>query len=429
MVAEILPLIDACRFLERRAAAILKPRLTSRRDQPVWIVTQRSEIQRVPWGLVLILAPSNYLLFIPAAQALQALVAGNAVLLKPGANGLAAANLFSQLLAAAGLPKGLLTVLPEAPEAGARAIDTGVDKVVLTGSANTGRAVLGLLAPRLIPGTMELSGSDAVLVRADADLDLVVRGLIFGLKLNRGATCIAPRRVLVHASRLDELEQRLSDGLRDVPEWPLAENGGVEISKMVREALANGARILAGRLDPGGAIKGPLVVTRARPPLALLREAVFAPVLALVTVTDDDEAVNAASLCPYALGAAVFSADEPAAVRLAERLPVGFVSVNDLIAPSADARLPFGGGRGDSGYGVTRGAEGLLEMTRVRVLTVSRGHWRPHFDPPRPGDEQGFRNFILAAHGCGFGRRVLAWLRLFAALIHANLVEHRRRER
>jgi acyl-CoA reductase-like NAD-dependent aldehyde dehydrogenase len=426
LAAEILPLIDACRFLERQAQAILRPRRSSRRDQPVWIVTHDYEVQRSPWGLVLILAPSNYLLFIPAVQTLQALVAGNAVLLKPGTGGSAAAQCLAQWLSAAGLPASLLRVLPDSAEAGVEAIEAGVDKVVMTGSAPTGIAVLTRLAPRLVPATLELSGSDAVLVRADADLDLVVRAVLFGFKLNRGATCIAPRRVFVHTSRAADLQDRLVAAVQQLPEARIEGAHNARLFEHLRAAESSGAQILCGRISGDATITGPLLVARVQPDMPLLNEAYFAAVLMLISIADDEAALAAIAGCPYALGASVFSADEQAACALAGRIPAGFVSINDLIVPSADARLPFGG-RGRSGYGVTRGAEGLLEMTLPKVIAVSSGHWRPHFDEPREGDEQGFRNFILAAHGKGFSRRVWAALCLIYALVYANLIQHRRR--
>ena len=174
----------------------------------------RSEIHREPLGVVLIIGPGNYPLFLPGVQLIQALAAGNAVLLKPGIGGTPAAQALSKLVIRAGIDPQLVAVLAESREAAGCAIEAHPDKVLFTGSAATGEKILEQLAPHLIPATMELSGCDAVMVRADADLELVVRALVFGLRLNAGATCMSPKRVLVHRSIATELEGRLAENLR-----------------------------------------------------------------------------------------------------------------------------------------------------------------------------------------------------------------------
>jgi acyl-CoA reductase-like NAD-dependent aldehyde dehydrogenase len=249
----------------------------------------------------------------------------------------------------AGLPDGVLGLLPEEPEAARQAIALGMDKVLLTGSAATGRDVLAQLAPHLTPATMELSGDDAVFVLPGADLDRLVRAVRFGTTLNGGATCIAPRRVFA--------PRDLAERLRE----PLAPTG-----------------------------------------------------VDLVPVTGPAQALREAARSPYALGAAVFG-PERQALALAAQVRAGVVVINDVIVPTADPRLPFGG-RGESGYGVTRGAEGLLELTVPKVVAVRRGRRRPpHLEAPHPGDADLFRAFLALAHGRGFGDRLRGAMALLRA--------------
>jgi acyl-CoA reductase-like NAD-dependent aldehyde dehydrogenase len=404
LTAEVIPLADACRFLERCAGRILAPRALGRRGRPLWLNGVRSEIRHEPRGVVLIIAPSNYPLFIPGVQVLQALVAGNAVLLKPGAGGTSAAHALADLLHHAGFDHHLIHVLPESPEAARGAYEGGVAKVFLTGSAPSGAAVLGELAPRLVPATMELSGCDAVFIRADADLDLAVRCLCFGLRLNHGATCIAPRRIFVHRSVATELEGRLATALRGPTETAPPLKLKPELHRVLADALAEGAHLLSGQLRVNGDCVPPLVVAGASTSMRLLHEDVFAPVMSLVTVDDDHEAVEMARHCPYALGATIFSRDEFLARELAERVNAGVVIINDVIVPSADPRVPFGG-RQRSGFGVTRGAEGLLEMTIPKVVAVRRSRFLPHLDAPNGDNDVLFQNYLLAAHGSGLAVR------------------------
>ena len=407
LASEILPLADACKFLEREAKSLLAPRRLGHRGRAFWLTGVKSEIRREPCGLVLIIAPSNYPIFLPGVQVVQALVAGNAVLLKPGVGGSRAALELARWLQAVGLPENLLRVLPEAAEAAQSAIEAGVDKVFFTGSAHVGAQVLAQLAPRAVPAVMELSGSDAVIVRADADLDLTVRALAFGLRLNSGRTCIAPRRVLVARAVATELEGRLTRALAGCATADLSPAQQHKLARPFLEALSDGAHLLAGEVRPDSKLVGPLVLGGVAPNAALLNEDIFGPVMAVMTVADDDEAVHLANENPYGLGATIFSRDVITARALANRLAAGVVVINDLIAPTADARLPFGG-RKLSGFGVTRGREGLLEMTTQKVVVLNRGKRRPHFDSPQSWHERFFSAFIRLIHGGGVARKLTA---------------------
>jgi acyl-CoA reductase-like NAD-dependent aldehyde dehydrogenase len=416
IAAEVLPLLDACRFLERRSVRLLAPRRLGLRARPLWLAGVHLEEHREPHGVVLVIGPSNYPLFLPGVQALQALVAGNAAVLKPGREGVAAARMLAEIFTAAGLDPRLCRVLPEEPEAARAAIEAGPDRVVLTGSAATGTAVLADLAQRLTPATLELSGCDAAIVRADADLDLVTRALAFGLRFNGSATCIAPRRVFVAEPLAAELEARLARVVSAIPPCRVEPRAAALALRLAAEALEAGARLVAGELRPREEL-APLVLAGARPGMRLLEEDLFAPVLALVAVSGDEEAIAAERSCPYALGAAVFG-NEAAARALARRLRAGCVVVNDLLAPTADPRLAFGG-RGRSGYGVTRGAGGLLEMTALKVVAVRRGRQRLHFDPRLAGEEAAIQAYLSAVHGPSLARRAAAWPRLALEFLRA----------
>ncbi|WP_434623183.1 aldehyde dehydrogenase family protein [Azospirillum sp. B2RO_4] len=411
--AEILPLAEACRFLEREAAGLLAPRRLGRRGRPVWLFGVEAEVRREPLGRVLIVGPSNYPLLLPGVQAVQALAAGNRVLVKPAPGCGAPMVLLGEWLTEAGLPPGLFRVLDESAGAVAEAIAAGIDKLVLTGSADTGRAVAELLGRHLVPSTMELSGNDAVFVLPGAEVEQVARALSFGLRLNGSATCIAPRRVFVPQGMAAGLEDALVGQVAAIPPVPVSLPVRRRLATLARDAVAEGARALGIVPTEEHPAMTPLILADARPGMALLREEIFAPVLSLVPVRDMGEALEAAARSPYALGASVFGPVAQAR-ELAGRIDAGTVTINDLIVPTADPRLPFGG-RHASGWGVTRGAEGLLEMTQVKTVSVRRGRLRPHLDAPREGDDA----LILAAlrlfHG-GPGTRTDAIRRMVQAV-------------
>jgi acyl-CoA reductase-like NAD-dependent aldehyde dehydrogenase len=391
LAAEVLPLLAGMRFLERRAARLLAPRVV-RGGRPLWLFGVTAEVHREPCGVVLILAPSNYPLFLPGAQIVQALVAGNAVCAKPALGCAPPLQALAAILAEAGLPAGVLHVLDDSVAAGTAAVSAGFDRILLTGSAETGRSVLAASAPHLTPTTMELSGNDAVFVLPGADMEAVAAALAYGMRLNSGATCIAPRRVFVPPPEAERLAAALLPriaALRLSPPPPMV---AARLERLVAEAVAGGARLVLGGQEAGA-----IVLADARPDMRLLREDVFAPWLALVPVPDMAAAVAAQALCPYALGASIFG-PETEARALAARLHVGSVCINDLIVPTADPRLPFGG-RGLSGFGVTRGAEGLLDMTVVKTVSLRRGRFMPHLAGPRTTDADLYAGLITLLYG------------------------------
>jgi acyl-CoA reductase-like NAD-dependent aldehyde dehydrogenase len=336
-------------------------------------------------------------------QVAQALAAGNAVVLKPAPGRTAAARALQSLFLDAGLEPGLLTVLPEDVEAVREFMSWGVDKVLLTGSAATGRAVLGDLASCLTPATVELSGCDAVFVRPDADLDRVVKALRFGLTFSGSRTCIAPRRAFVPAALRGPLVERLHVALEDARPFAVDARTRAQVERLVDAACAEGARVAVGT-RPGDGSMRPLVLEGVRPDMELAQSDVFAPVLSILDVADDDDALQQAAACPYALGATVFGGTRGAAA-LADRVRAGVVIVNDMIAPTADPRVPFGG-RGESGYGVTRGAEGLLALTAPKAVIVKRGRTPRHLEPMRGGEERLFRAWLRAVHAPGWRARL-----------------------
>jgi acyl-CoA reductase-like NAD-dependent aldehyde dehydrogenase len=415
LTSEIIPLADACRFLEREAGRLLAARRPGRRGRQLWLAGVRLQIRREPYGLVLILAPDNYPLFLPGVQMLQALVAGNAVLVKPAPGCARPLAVLARNLEQAGLAKDLCHILDENVETARAAIDAGVDKAALTGSAATGQAVLADLAPRLVPATLELSGNDAVFVLPDADVEQVAAALAFGLRLNGGRTCIAPRRVFVLQERLDELENRLTPRLRSLEPVVLPVGAMQRTIELLTDARRHGAQLCPEPPTTVDAPLPPILVRDATPEMPLFSADIMAPVLMLIPVADMNEALTLNARCPYGLGAAVFG-PEPEAAALAERLRAGTVVINDLIVPTADPRLPFGG-RGESGYGVTRGGAGLLEWTTIKAISVRRGRLRPHYDTPHPNDPALFSAWLKTAHGRGAGTRLAAATRLLRNLV------------
>lgn len=413
--AEVLPLIEACRFLQRRAARVLADHRHGLAGRPAWLWGVRLTVRREPLGRVLILAPSNYPLLLPGVQIMQALVAGNAVAVKPAPGCSAPMVALAEALADAGLPRGLLHVLDEDPAAAQAWIDAGVQRVLLTGSRRTGLTVARRLADDLIPATMELSGCDACFILPGADLSLAARSIVFGLTLNAGETCIAPRRIYCPRSLAPVLEAELTRQLAQAASRPLrpAEPAAHRARALIESAVRDGARSLAP--VPSGRDDGfvPTVVCDMPDDHPITRSDLFAPVACLIAVDSTEHALRLDAENPWGLGASVFG-PRGEAERLAKLVRAGTVTVNDLIVPTADPRLPFAA-RGASGYGVTRGAEGLLELTQPKAIAVRTGGPRPHLDAPSDSLAALLGGLIRLLHARGLTRRLSGLRQMVAA--------------
>jgi acyl-CoA reductase-like NAD-dependent aldehyde dehydrogenase len=411
LATDVLPSADALRFLERRATRILRPRRVSGRDRPWWLFGERETVYRRPLGVVGVIGTWNYPILLNAVPIAQALVAGNGILWKPSELAPTVGEAMYELFLAAGFPPDLFARLPATREAGPQLLDADLDHVLFTGSADVGRKIAVRCAERLIPTTLELSGCDALFVLADADPALAARAAWYGTTLNLGQTCISVRRVFVHRALHDtfvEALRPLAKGARTEPLALLSQ--ATQADRLVGDAVKRGAKVLGADQvliahDEPPRFR-PTVLIGASPEMAVCREASFAPVVAVIPLDDEDDLAKLADECSFGLGASVFTASPRLAVELAGRLRVGSVAINDVIVGTAHPAVPFGGVR-QSGWGVTRGEEGLLAMTVPQVVTVRRGKFRPHFGAAdKPAIAEALRGLLAWGHAAqGADRR------------------------
>ncbi len=409
LAAEVLPLLEACKFLEREAAYILASHTLGRRGLPLWLNGIDATTERVPLGLILIIAPSNYPLFLPGVQALQALAAGNAIVWKPGRGGRDVAEEFSAICIEAGVKPGLFRITDESIEAASTEIEAHPDKIIFTGSVTAGRAIQHRAAEHSIPVIAELSGCDAAFLLPSANAERVIDALCFGMRLNGSATCMAPRRLILigeHRQLLSDLEDRF----RTMEAVFLPEPTRTQISLLFKDAETLGADI-RGQL--GDVYIKPILVLHGSPAMQLANADIFAPIITVLQAADEGEALSIENQCHYGLTASIFG-DESQARKLATKLKVGTVLINDLIVPTADPRVPFGGRRA-SGFGATRGAEGLLEMTAPRTISVRTNNTRIHLQPTTTAHEAFFSAFINLTHSGTWSKRLSGFLKLLTA--------------
>jgi succinate-semialdehyde dehydrogenase/glutarate-semialdehyde dehydrogenase len=387
--------MDAARAVRVFAAAAPRQLRARRRAGAIPLLTRTHEHHR-PVGLVGIINPWNYPFNLPASDATQALLAGNAVLLKPDSQTPFTALLLAELLAEAGLPDGLFQVLPGAGAELGPELVGAVDHLMFTGSTATGRELAVACARRLIGFSAELGGKNPLLVLADADVEAAAAGTARAAFANTGQVCVGIERAYVVEEVYDAFTVallRVVAGLRlgvgtgwDLDVGSLASAKQLAaVQAHVEDARARGATVLAGgraRPDLGPYVYEPTVLADVTEAMTVCREETFGPVLALYRVAGEDEAVTAASDSRYGLNASVWSAHGEA---VAARIRAGTVNVNEGFAATWGSHAAPMGGMGESGLGRRHGGQGLLKYTEPQ--TVSRQRLHPIAPPPALGNE------------------------------------------
>jgi len=381
LVAEVIVSLDLLKYYLRYSALWLRPKRLS--HQNISLKMRRGYVHREPLGVVGIISPWNYPLMLPLGGTVAALMAGNAVVLKPSEFTPAIALEIEKNFREAGLPDGVFQVIVGDGTTGAALAASEIDKIVFTGSAATGRKVAAAAAEKLIPVVMELGGSDPMLVLRDANLEHAASGAIWARFMNCGQSCVAVKRVFVEQEIYDTFVvnvvakvKRLRLGSGSDPETEIGplirERQVVTIENQLADAVSKGAKILCGgkrRPDLGPLFFEPTVLTSVNPSMKILQEETFGPLLPIVPVRNIDEAITLANATPYGLSASIWTSALKRGRELAQRIETGAVLINDAVSHVGACEVPHGGAKA-SGYGRTHGREGLMEMTRSKYVDV-----------------------------------------------------------
>jgi acyl-CoA reductase-like NAD-dependent aldehyde dehydrogenase len=383
---EVIETSDFLRFFADVAPTVLaeiEPSL----DQNLW-ATKRALVSNEPVGVVAIIKPWNYPLEMIAWSLGPALVAGNTCVLKPSERSSLTAATFADMTRDVGLPPGVLNIVyGDATTGQALASHPGVNLVSFTGSLRGGRSVARACAERLARASLELSGNDAAIVLADADLDLAANGLVWGAFCNAGQVCVGIKRAYIASSVYDELLEKVvatTASLRPGVDYGpiIAENQVRAIEAMVSDATGHGAQVITGgKRGAKSSYFEPTILTDLSPSARILQEECFGPVLPMIAVGSEDEAIRLANDSDYGLGASVWTRDLERGQTIARQLEVGMVWINDVNVALPQA--PWAGIR-QSGMGFELSGDSILEYTTKKHINIEtstetrRAWWYPY---------------------------------------------------
>lgn len=363
----------------KKASRWLRPR----RVPPGMYIFKRYYVEPHPFGVVAILGPWNYPLELCLPSVCSALLAGNTVLLKPSEVAPATGALIERLFARIPELSPYVRVLHGDASVGEMLVNSRPDLIYLTGSTATGRAVTQAAAKNMTPLLTELGGKDPMIVLEDADIEAAAKWGAWGAFYHAGQTCVGVERVYVVESVYDAFVQRAVLEAKKFragysPEIRNPYNTGpvscksqlAIIEDHMKEAVAKGARVLVGGICHDLTME-PAVMVDVNHSMKLMRDETFGPILPIMKVKDEEEAVRLANDSQYGLSACVWSGDLNRAQRVARRLEAGSVNINDTMSHYAVSLLPFGGVK-DSGNARTHGKQDVLQFTQLRSYAVGR---------------------------------------------------------
>ena len=392
---EVVPTIDGLDWLAEEGPDVLADQ-TVRMGQGLFL-GKRSKFSFEPLGVVGVIAPWNYPWSIPFGEVAVALMAGNGVVLKPAEETPLLGERIREAFEKAGFPDGLVRVLQGEGEVGRAICESSVRKVFFTGSVPVGYEVGAACAARMKGAVLELGGKDPAIVCPDAELANAVAGVAWGGFANAGQTCSGIERVYVH----EDVADPFTEGLRAAaerlrlgdPTSPEVEVGPMisaeqaeKVEELVEDAISNGARRLCGGPVevPGspGSYVAPTVLVGVTHDMRIMREEIFGPVIPVITVASEEEAILLANDSEFGLGASIWTRDRPKGERMARRIEAGMVWINDHMYTHAAMQCAWGGVK-DSGLGRSHSRFGLLECVEVKNVSWSsaRGRnfwWHPY---------------------------------------------------
>ncbi len=418
--SETVYLADLINFYGKKAKRFIGEEKVSA-PSPLMSV-KKLRVQHRPYEVAGVISPWNFPLILSLGDAIPALIAGCAVVIKPSElTPLGLQRVLKAWKEEIGAPD-VLEVVNGLGETGSALVDE-VDFVQFTGSDRTGKKVMAQAAEKLTPVSLELGGNDAMIVLDSAKLDRAVNAATWGSFLNTGQVCMSVERIYVADTLYDEFVEKLTEEVNELRQGEDDTKYGAEVGAMtfapqidictdhIEDARKKGARILTGgegREDRPGQWLRPTVIADASPEMEVVKEESFGPVVAVMKVRDANEAVERANASRHGLTGYVFG-KRSEAEAVARRLEVGAACVNDVLINFLNPAVPMGGWK-DSGIGFRHGASGIKKFVRSESLVINRFGQGPGRDPfffPYTPERRALLNRIFRFFGARDLRRKL----------------------
>lgn len=402
LMGEVWPVAEKIRWTIAHGEKHLRPE----RMRPGLFLHKKARVLYQPLGVMGVICPWNYPLQNVLGPTIPALFAGNAVVVKVSEQVAWSSEriqrIFDEAFDAVGYPRELVQIVNGYGETGAALVRSGVDKVVFTGSVENGRRILEGSVEHITPVILELGGKDPFIVCGDAHLEQAVHAALAGVYIAAGQNCMAAERVLVVETIYEDFVRRVEQEVTALRQGPPLGDEPVDvgaivsphqvdiIERLVDDAVRSGARALVGGkrvLHDQGQYFAPTVLVDVTPEMAIMKEELFGPVMCILKVSDEEEAIAIANDSEFGLGSTVLTRGRRRGRRIAERLRVGSTTVNDFGFTYMAQDLPFGG-VGASGFGRLNGREGLRACTNPKAILEDR--WPLHLParlyPVKRGD-------------------------------------------
>ncbi len=382
---EIAPVLDLMQYFAKNAEKMLKPRKI---NIGIYALLGRtSKIVYQPLGVVGIIPAWNYPFSIPLGEVVMSLMAGNTVVLKPSELTPLVGLKIGEIFKKAGLPENVVQIVTGDGKTGAALVEAAPDKIMFTGSVATGKKIAEAAAKNLTSVVLELGGKDAMIVFADANLELAADGAVWGAFCNSGQSCSSVERLYVEQSAAEELTRKIVEKTKKLKQGAGNDQSndiGAMSSKkqleIVKDHVASfqkdGAKILIGGVS-NDLFYEPTVISGANNSMRAMQEETFGPTLPIATFVTEDEAIKLANDSEFGLTASVWTRDLAKGKRVAERIEAGTVCVNEVLYTHGIGQTPWGGFK-NSGSGRTHGIEGLMELVQPQHIHVNNFAYLPN---------------------------------------------------
>lgn len=381
---EIVSVLAIIKSIRRNAKKNLRTRAV--KNEMILFTHKKCYYRFEPYGVVAIITPWNYPFSVPIPEIVAAAIAGNTVIFKPAPGTVLIGQKIDELFKAAGFPAGVInTVFIQDVDAPYLVGHENVNKIVFTGSTETGKNVMQTAATQISSVLLELGGKDPAIIAADANIERAAKGVVWGAFFNAGQVCASIERVYVEQSVSEKfisscvkLTQTLRIGNpleKNTDMGPLENKRQLEkVKAMVDEAVQKGAKVLCGgkRFGDRGFFYEPTILTNVDHSMNVMTEETFGPVLPIMVVNSIDEAIRLANDSKFGLSAYGWTSNRETADRLQSELIAGTVMINDATSSWGEPKAPWGGFK-KSGIGRTRAEFGLMEMVQVKYTSYDKG--------------------------------------------------------